>query len=206
MPRHFHSRGRRTISALSSRSDAAMARSSLSRNPNMAGSVVTRVMTQGGGLSSTIGGNIANIINLAPSGFSAWGAFSVEYDEWRLIGAEIKFYCQQQNSLTVQSQPIIVVYDNDDAGTALSTATGIIAGLDYRLNRQFASIWDNQNFPTLRAYTYSSADPSSGRAWATTATPTANPCSFKLISTGLTASTSYLTYTVRASFQFRGAI
>jgi hypothetical protein len=147
-------------------------------------------------------GTLNNIVSLAPSGLSDFSALGALWDEWRLLGAEIKFFCAQQNSLTVQSQPIVVVYDNDDASTALTTLT---SALDYRLKKQFATIWDNQSFPTLRATAYSTADPSAGRSWLTTGNTTGFICSFKVFSTGNSVSTVYLSYTVQAVLQFRGS-
>jgi hypothetical protein len=193
-------------STLSSAVDSRTLQSALSMMPGRSVSMITRVQTIVGGLGSSIAGNINAVINLAPNGYSDWALLSPLYDEWRFLGAEIKFFCQQQNSLTVQSQPFVVVYDNDDNTTALSTAVGLSAGLDYRVKTQFATVWDNQNFPKLRAVAYSSADPSAGRLWSTTAAPTSLPCSFKTICTGLSNSTAYLTYTIQAVFQYRGAI
>jgi hypothetical protein len=193
-------------SSLTSATDTRIVRAALARNPSSDTSMITRIQTQVGSLSSTVGGNIASVIPLRPDQFSDWSNISPLYDEFRFVGAKIQFFCQQQNSLTVQSQPIVCVYDNDDNTTALAAGVGLTAGLDYRKKVQFASVWDNQNFPSLTATAYSSADPVSGRIWSTVATPNALPCSFKMISTGLTVSTSYLTYTIQAVFQYRGAI
>jgi hypothetical protein len=160
-------------------------------------------MTLAGTVSSAaVTGNINTVVNLRPDFMDGWGGIYPLYDEWRLVGAQIKVFCAQQNSLTVLSVPTIVVYDNDDGASALTTVTG---ALDYRVKMQFASIWDNNRFPTLRANCYSAADPNSGRLWATTATPLANPCSFKFYANGGTPSTQYIQYTVEAVVQFRGA-
>jgi len=200
MPRRR--RSNRVSSTLSSATDSRIVRSALNRQPGAAVSQITRVMTLAGTVSSAaVTGNINNVLNLRPDFMDGW-ALAPLYDEWRLIGARIRFFCAQQNSLTVLSVPVICVFDNDDGATALTTVTG---ALDYRVKLQFASVWDNNRFPMLQATAYSIADPSAGRAWATTATPLANPCSFKLYANGGTPSTMYLQYTIEAVVQFRGA-
>jgi len=185
---------------LSSRADTRMVRAALSRNARPQ-SVITRVTTQIGALSSSAGGVINNIVSLNPSSSSDWSTLAVLYDEWRLIGAEIKLFCNVCNSVTSQAQPAVMVYDNDDASTAL---TSVGNGLDYLYKIQFSTIWDNNRYPTLRVVTYSSADSSSGRAWTTTGSPALLPCSFKMYSSGNSASTNYLTYTLQLVLEFRG--
>jgi len=188
-------------SSLSSSRDSQIVRSALTRNPS-SGSILVRVCTLLGGASANGAGIMAPIVSFNPSGFSDWSSLAALYDEFRVLGAKIKFFCQQQNSITVQSQPVTVVYDNDDATTAITSASG---ALDYRLKRQFASIWDNSTFPTLQATCYSLADQASGIGWSTTGSPAAYPHSFKVYSSGLTASTTYISFSTELVVQFRGA-
>jgi hypothetical protein len=123
------------------------------------------------------------------------------YDEFRVMGAKIVLFCSQQNSLTVTSALTIVVYDNDDAGTAL---TGLNQALDYRVKTTFASVWDNDRRPSLTATSYNIADPGTGTPWFTTNTPNQYPKSFKFYGNGLAASTQYFDYYVELVVQFRG--
>jgi hypothetical protein len=171
----------------------------LSKSSGFQGDVIVRKQTYYSTQASTGAGIINAVITLAPNNYSDWSAFAGLYDEFRTLGFRIKFFCQQQNSLTVQSQIIVVAYDNDDNSTAL---TSISQGVDYRINKQFATVWDNQSFPTLTAYRSMSAADGN---WFSTATPSAYPNSFKFYSTGLTAATTYLSFTVEIITQFRGS-
>jgi hypothetical protein len=202
MPKRHKNRTKYKMSDFSSPSAAMVRRvtsSMLSHSRGFQSDMITRKLTYATNQSSSGAGIINTVITLAPNSYSDWSAFAGLYDEWRTLGFRIKFFCQQQNSLTVQSQPVIVVYDNDDNGTALTTLT---QGMDYRVNKEFASVWDNQNFPTLTAYR--SLEAADGN-WSTTANPGAYPNSFKIYSTGLTASTQYLAFTIELVIQFRGS-
>jgi hypothetical protein len=182
--------------------DHALVRSALTRNPSIANEL-TRVTSGSFTTTSTIGNVIANIYSFNPSstGYSDWTSLAGLYDEFRVVGGSIKFFCSQQNSITVSSANVVCVYDNDDATTALTSYNG---ALDYSNKIQFASVWDNNRFPTLTATCYSLASPGTGVGWSTTGSPGAYPRSFKLYSSGLSASTQYFDVTILLCLQFRG--
>jgi len=207
MPRHNNRRRNNNNNVNNSTSSIStvnrrMMNVALSHSPSVSFNIITRTVNYGNTASSNGAGIMNFVVSLAPNNFTDWSNLSVLYDEWRCLGAEIKFFCQQQNSITVQSINLVCCYDNDDNSTTL---TGVAQGLDYRNNIQFASVWDNQRFPTLRAQAYSTGNATSGTAFVTTATPAANPRSFKVYGSGLTASTTYLDYTIRMVLQFRGS-
>jgi hypothetical protein len=180
---------------------AATVSSCLSRNPRAISNVLSRVITLEGNVTSNGGGVINGIFSLNPSGIGDFTTLAPLYDEMRFLGGQMKFFCAQQNSLTVSSVPITVVYDNDDATTALTTYGN---ALDYQVKKQFASVWDNQSFPTLRFH----ANPlttSNGPPWYTTGAPNTYPRSVKVYATGGTASTTYCQYTLEMVFEFRGS-
>lgn len=197
--------GRRSQSTpVTNQRDSNTVRFALSRTPSGPGEIVTRVLTFNSTVSSNSAGVIAQNIAMYPSsGWTGWSPMSILYDEFRVVGGEVKFFCYQQNSITSQSQPLICVYDNDDSSTVLPNTS---EALNYRTKMQFASIWDNQRFPTLTATCFSQGNTSTGALWATTATPSQYPHSFKLYGVGLTVSTSYLSYTAQMVVQFRGPI
>lgn len=163
--------------------------------------VIVRRMTKSATVTSNGAGVINSIFTLDPNtgGYSDWAAVGGIYDEYRVLGVEAKFFCAQQNSLTVLSVPVVVVYDNDDASTAL---TSYGSALDYSVKQQFASVWDNQRFPTLRAIAYSRADASAGVGWITTASTTGT--SLKLYAYACSLSTLYLQVDIQLVVQFRG--
>jgi hypothetical protein len=172
----------------------------LSRLPSAPGQLITRTFSVEGVIASSGAGIINAILSMNPTGIADFTALAPLYDEIRFVGGRIKFFCAQQNSLTVASAPIVAVYDNDDATSALSAyATGI----EYPQKVQFAGIWDNQSFPTLTFQGLNSAAAGTGQLWVTTGAPNTYPKSVKLYGTSLTASTNYLQYTLEIVFQLR---
>jgi len=197
MPR---TRRNRSSRSLANRRDQAIVMQALRPVSNVS-TTVTRVLTYESNYSSSVAGVIAAQVPFNPTGYSDWTAMAALYDEFRVIGGTIKFFCAQQNSVTVQAAPIICVYDNDDQSTAL---TGYTGALDYSSKIQFSSIWDNNRFPSMTAACYSAASPTTGVVWATTGNPAAFIHSFKMFGNGLTASTTYLNVTAQIVVQFRG--
>jgi hypothetical protein len=163
--------------------------------------MITRVFTVEGTLVSSGAGVFNAIYSLNPSGIGDFTTLAPLYDEFRIMGGRIKFFCAQQNSLTVASVPITAVYDNDDASTSLTTYAN---ALDYRVKIQFASVWDNQGFPSLRFTCFSQGNSGVGPLWITTGAPGTYPKSIKMYGTGATASTTYCQYTLEIVCQMRG--
>jgi hypothetical protein len=150
-------------------------------------------------VSSGIGGIINVIQTFEPNGFSDWSSLASLYDEFRVIGGEAKFFCLQQNSVLAQSGLVVAVYDNDDATSTLSSYN---QALDYTNQIQFASVWDNDKFPTLR-FTRPVNTPATSSPWASTGAPASYPCSIKILATGLSNSTNYFNVSFRMVLQLR---
>jgi hypothetical protein len=146
---------------------------------------------------------LTNIFALNPSTFSDWSTLSVLYDEFRIVGAQINVYSTTPLNSGAVVAPIVVVFDNDDYSTAL---TSLNQALDYRAKKQFNAVWTTGKPVILRTVVYSTGDPTSGAPWATTANPTNFQRGFKFYGTGLSTSTVYLYTTVSLVVQFRGPI
>jgi len=205
MPRRNNNKrrfgNRKGNNSVASTSNINTVQRALSNKATGSNEIVTRVGTIEGAITTTMGGAYTGVIGFTPSAYTGWAAFSTEYDEWRVVGAEIKIFSISSSSNI--GGFVVVVYDNDDATTALSS---YVAGMDYRQKIQFPAIWTGGNAKTMRVNCYSVADKSSGRAWATTANATANPCSFKFYATGLSGTVGYWVYTIQIVMQFRGPI
>jgi hypothetical protein len=192
----------RSTAQAQSRSNVSIVRSTLSRG--IAASTIRVTLPFQGTISSSVANVINTSISLVPSGSAGnWTNLSQIYDEFRVLGARIQFFCSQQNSITVASALLVCVYDNDDATTVL---TSLNQALAYREKIQFASIWDNQSFPKLTAAVNNSGDANTGALWFTCATPGQYPHSFKLYGNLLSASTQYLQYTCEIVCEFRGPV
>jgi hypothetical protein len=177
----------------------SVVRSALSRQAGQQNDAVVRRLSSSGTITSTAATLVTTIINLNPSSFNDWSNFVNLYDEFRILGVRLRLFCSQQNSLTAASPVCVMVFDNDDTSSVL---TGILNALDYRVQTQFAAVWDNQSFPTITAYRTLTA---ANGNWLTTASPSLLPCSVKFYGAGLTASTAYWSYTVELVCEFRGS-
>jgi hypothetical protein len=205
MPRGISSRRRRAAkSSQSSRSDVTIFRSSLNSAPSGESEVITRILTKEATITSSGGGTIAVIATWDASTFGDFSTLAPLYDEWRPIGMRVVVQCQQAFAppATALSRMVVLVFDNDDASTAL---TSYANALDYHVKKIFPSVWDNSPLVRMSATALSIADSSTGTQWQTTATtaPLGGGKSFKYYSTGLTASTNYLEATYEYVVQFR---
>jgi hypothetical protein len=197
-----HQRKRRRNDPSTSSRDSNIVYRALSHNSVSANSTV-RVINEIGQLASTSGGVINNVISLSPSGFSDWSSLAPLYDEWRLLGCKVIIYSALPLNSASLPASAVVVFDNDDATTGLSNQN---QALDYRVQRQFNTVWTSGVPYTLVAKKMSAADRSTGPLWNTTATPTASPCSFKFYSSGLSVSTTYLNVIFQLVLEFRSSI
>jgi len=127
-----------------------------------------------------------------------WSNLNGLYDEFRLIGAELMM-CSVQTT-AVNNSLFVVVYDNDDTATGLSSFAN---GLDYNVKCIMPAIWANDRLYKLKATCYSAGSPSTGRLFQSTAT-TLYPCSFKTYAGGLTNTTGYIEWSVSVVVEFRG--
>jgi len=201
MPRKH--RKSRTSSRQTSASDSRIFHTALTRAPSGPSEIITRVLTKEATIQSSGGGTIASIATWDASTFGDFSTFAPLYDEWRPIGMRVTIQCQQAFAppATAISRMVVVVFDNDDAATALASYQN---ALDYRVKIVFASVWDNAKMMRLSSPALSIADPLTGTLWQTTATTApGSGRSFKYYSTGLTATTSYLEATYEYVVQFR---
>lgn len=188
--------------AVTSRVDNSIVRSALVNTPSRT-MVITRVMSETGSVASTGAGVINSLFSFAPTSFTDWSSLTALYDEFRVVGAEIEFFCAQSFQLpsALAGGILIVVYDNDDATSALTSSS---QALDYSTKVTHNLVWSGERSIKLKATCFSIADASSGTPWSTTATPAAYPHSFKTYCASLTASTTYLFYAMRLVVQLRG--
>jgi hypothetical protein len=206
MPKHKSRRNQRRYDAkyvpLDSTSQPmfqAMTDKALSTVRGEQSDVIVRKLTNSGLLASNGAGIIANTLSLNPTSYSGWSSLAPIYDEFRVVGARIRFFSHQANSATNATSTAVVVFDNDDNSTNL---TALNDGLDYRVNHMFGAVWDTGLGKQLTAYrTPIAADGN----WLSTGNASALPCSFKVWCGNLSVSTNYLDWTIELVVQFRGS-
>jgi len=199
MPKGKKSRG--GPSSQVSKVDHRVFHSAIARTPGGSGEVVTRVLTKEATIASSGGGTITSIGTFDASTFGDFATLAPLWDEWRPIGMKVTVQCAQAFAQpnAVVSRIAVIVFDNDDASTAL---TSYANAMDYRVKRVFGSIWGNDRLVTMSAEVLSVGDQSAGSLWQTTGT-TAVAKSFKYFSSGLTATQTYFDVVYEYVVQFR---
>jgi hypothetical protein len=186
-----------------SRQDSNVFRAAIARSPSGVGEMITRVMTKEATLTANGSGTMALIGTWDASTFGEFTNFAPLYDEWRPIGMKVTIQCQQAfaQPATATSRIMVLVFDNDDATTAL---TSYANALDYRVKKVFPTVWDNAQLVTLGVEALSVADRVAGTSWQTTGnTVPGTGKAFKYYSTGLTNSLNYLEAVYEYVVQFR---
>jgi hypothetical protein len=204
MPRKsFQKRGKSLASKLSSRSDISKVDRALGRQVNIA--PILRVANDAVACTTSGAGVLSTIIGLGPTNFTNIANLITSYDEYRVLGAEIRLIPAIDPNITnvTANSGVVLVYDNDDASTSIGS---VVNGMDYQMKRMFNPTWTTPGPVCLKATCYSLSDPSAGVPWASTGNLTAFPRSFKLYATGLPNSTLTFTAYISIVVEFRGQI
>jgi len=153
-------------------------------------------------LNSTAGGVIATVISSSSVTFSNFAAYANIYDEFRVLGMQLEYFpANRYSKTTTVCMPGIGVVDRNDS-TPLS-APSIL----YESTRQLSledpwtdrSEYRGSSVPALHIRMEGAEE----AQWLSTGS-TAAELYVKLYFSGLTASTTYGVYYVRALVQFRG--
>lgn len=202
--RNNNKRQRLSNNSILSNKDVRLTRSILQpHNGSDATTTINRRLNYAGTVSSQGGGIINAIIGLAPNNFTNWTALAALYDEFRVVGAEIRISPVTNLNSTSANAMCVLAYDNDDSSNNIPS---LVAGLDYTNKTLFNAVWTTQDVIKFSAVCYSLGDKSTGTEWFTSATPGSIVKSFKFYGTGLTASTSYFTVACSLAVQFRGPL
>lgn len=166
------------------------------RNP-----VSTRrfVLSIQGNIGSSGAGIIAGAFGMDPSGSAEWSSLALVYDQFRVLGGQLKLACCVPNTVVLSSL-VRFAYDNDSAATPSSYAD-VMA---YSEVTDVPAIWTSGsvktvNFrrPVLRGV------PQSEQLWYNETSPSTSPGSLKFYGTGLTSSTNYWNYILDYLVEFQ---
>jgi hypothetical protein len=155
----------------------------MARNPN---GIRRVVISQKSTATTTAGGVLQGSIALNPSGYDDWSTFASIYDQFRVVGGQVKISCAVANSVVIGGL-VRWAFDNDSAGTPSSytDVTGYAEITD--IPAVFTGTVKSFNFrrPTIRGM------PQSQNVWYDEGTPSASPGAVKYYGDGLTGSTLY---------------
>lgn len=153
-------------------------------------------------LSSSAAGVINTVVSSSPNTFANWSAYSAIYDEFRVLGMQLEYFpANRYSKTTTVCIPGIGVVDRNDS-TTLSGPSIL-----YESTRQLSledpwtdrSEYRGSSVPALIIKMNGAEE----GQWLSTGSTAAN-LYIKLYFSGLTVSTQYGVYYVRALVQFRG--
>lgn len=142
---------------------------------------------------------IKDTLAMDPSSAPDWAAASALYDEFRVVGCRLQLVSRTQNTVTLASNAVFVVFDNDDN----SVLTSYAGAAEYQNAHMIPAL-----FNTATTYLFRFSRPSSGAEtaleWRDIGAPSTSPGAIKLYGDTLTASTNYFTYMIEWAVEFRG--
>jgi len=171
------------------------------RNPT---AIYRIILTTTGSLGSDGGGVMAGVFTMNPSSAPTWGSVSILYDQFRVIGGQLKMVPRTANNSGAINGIVRFVFDNDTAVTP--TSLGDISG--YSEITEHAACWTSGvvkvvNFkrPMVRGVVQGQ------QLWYDEGTPSASPGSLKYYASGLSASITYINWVMDylVEFQYRSS-
>ncbi len=170
----------------------------LSRNP-----VVIRrfIVTITGTIGSNGSGVLAGAFGMDPSGGTPWSNLAPIYDQFRVIGGQLKLVSiQSNNASTVMNAICRFAFDNDSANTPTSIAD--IAG--YSEITDVPCVWGSGAVKTVNFKRPITRGVLQGpQQWYNETVPSASPGSLKFYADGLTASVTYYSYILDYLVEFQ---
>lgn len=137
---------------------------------------------------TTAGGVMQGAIVMDPSASAEWSSCALLYDQFRVIGGQVKISSMQANSGTAGNGLIRMAYDNDSTTTPASYADVMM----YSEVTDFPATWTSGsiktfNFrrPTINGVVQSQSN------WYNETTPSASPGAVKFYGQGLTGTITY---------------
>lgn len=152
-----------------------------------------------GTITSDAVNRINTVITMNPSTSNDWASVSALYDEFRVVGCRLQLVSRTQNTVTLASNAVFVLFDNDD--------TGVLTSYDEAANYQNSSIIPAL-FNNAHTYKFKYARPSAGMEtslpWSDIATPATSLGAIKMYADTLSATTNYFSYMIEWAVEFRG--
>jgi len=165
------------------------------RNP-----IVTRqfVLSVQGYLGSTAGGVMAGALLMDPSGASEWASLALLYDQFRVLGGQLKI-CSMIPNTAVGGGLVRFAFDNDSTTTPASYADVMQYSEVTDVPALFTNGVKTVNFrrPVLRGV------PQQGSIWYNETSPASSPGALKYYSQGLTGTTTYWSYVLDYLVEFQ---
>lgn len=165
------------------------------RNP-----VVIRrfVLSIQGTITSSAGGILAGAFGMDPSGSAEWASLALIYDQFRVIGGQLKLACLTPNSV-INGGLVRFAFDNDSSSTPASYADVMAYSEVIDVPAIFTNSIKTVNFrrPMIRGI------PQEAQIWYNETSPGSSPGSLKFYGSGLSNSYSYYSYVLDYLVEFQ---
>jgi hypothetical protein len=156
------------------------------------------VLSIQGTVTSTAGGVIAGAFSMDPSGSAEWASLALVYDQFRVVGGQLKLACLTPNSV-INGGLVRFAFDNDSTTTPASYADVMMYSEVTDVPAIFTNSIKTVNFrrPTLRGV------PQEAQIWYNETSPSASPGALKFYGSGLSNSYPYYNYVLDYLVEFQ---
>jgi len=169
----------------------------LSRSPTVIRRFIVSVT---GSIGSNGAGVMAGTFGMDPSSGSTWSSIALLYDQFRVIGGQLKLASRIANNSGAANGLVRYVFDNDSTFTP--TSIGDISG--YSELTDHPAVWStgqvqvvNFKRPIVQGVIQGA------QQWYNETAPSASPGALKYYCDGLTASITYLNYVLDYLVEFQ---
>jgi len=139
-------------------------------------------------VGSSAGGVMSGAFGMDPSGAAEWSSAALLYDQFRVLGGQMKIACTLAPNTAAVGGIIRLAFDNDSATTPASYADV----MEYSEVSDFPAVWTSG---TIRTFNFRrpvvNGLPQSQQVWYNETAPSASPGGIKFFGSGLSASTVY---------------
>lgn len=162
--------------------------------------MVTRrfVLSIQGTITSTAGGVLAGAFGMDPSGSAEWASLALIYDQFRVLGGQLKLACLTPNSV-YNGGIIRFAFDNDSTTTPAAYSDVMAYSEVTDVPAIFTNSIKTVNFrrPVIMG------TPQTGSIWYNETSPSSSPGALKFYGSGLSASIPYYSYVLDYLVEFQ---
>jgi hypothetical protein len=138
-------------------------------------------------LGTTAGGVMSGAILMDPSGSAEWSSCALIYDQFRVLGGQLKIACMVPNSV-IGSGVVRFAFDNDST----TTPTTYADVLPYSEVTDIPLLWSSGQIKTVDfRRPVLKGTPQEANIWYNETSPSSSPGALKYYGSGATGSTTY---------------
>ncbi len=138
-------------------------------------------------LGTSAGGVMSGVFLMDPSGSAQWSSLALIYDQFRVLGGQLKISCMVPNTV-IGSGVIRFAFDNDSTTTP-TTYADVLA---YSEVTDVPAVWSSGQIKTVDyRRPVLNGVPQEANIWYNETSPSSSPGSLKYYGAGLTGTSTY---------------